>query len=68
MSYLINVKFTNSGDTTPLLASDYILADAENPSSVEEGRSATLKFKADGTYFLFKHKTFADSKIMKDFK
>jgi hypothetical protein len=56
MSYLINVKFTNSGDTTPLLASDYILADAENPSSVEEGGSATLKFKADGTYFLFKRR------------
>ena len=54
MSYSIKIKFTLSGETTPLNAQDYILADAANPTTIEEGGSATLKFRADGMYFKLK--------------
>jgi hypothetical protein len=54
MSYSITINFEMSGAATPLLPQDYILADATNPTSIEEGQSATLKFKADGMYFKLK--------------
>jgi hypothetical protein len=54
MSYSIIIKFEVSGEITPLLPQNYILADVNNPTSIEEGGSATLKFKADGMYFKLK--------------
>lgn len=54
MSYSITINFEVSGAATPLIPQDYILADQNNPTSIEEGQSATLKFKADGMYFKLK--------------
>ena len=53
MSYSITTKFNVNGPATPLLPEDYIIGDLNNPITVEEGASATLKFKADGMYFVF---------------
>ena len=54
MSYSITVNFEMSGVVTPLLPQNYIIADSSNPTSIEEGQTATLKFKADGMYFKLK--------------
>ena len=54
MSYSITIKFEVSGETTPLLPQDYIFAAASNPTTIEAGETATLKFKADGMYFKLK--------------
>ena len=54
MSYSIKINFELSGETTPLLAQDYILADTLNPTTINAGETAILKFKADGMYFKLK--------------
>lgn len=54
MSYSIKINFEMSGESTPLLPQDFIIADSANPSSIEAGETATLKFKADGMYFKLK--------------
>lgn len=54
MSYSITINFEMSGIATPLLPQNYILADENNPISIEEGQSVNLKFKADGMYFKLK--------------
>jgi hypothetical protein len=54
MSYSINVKYEVSGDPTPLLPESYYIADSANPTVINEGETATLKFVADGMYFAFK--------------
>ena len=54
MSYSITINFEVSGSATPLLPQEFILADISNPTSIEEGQTATLKFKADGMYFKLK--------------
>lgn len=51
MSYSITTKFNLSGVTTPLLPEKYILGLDTNPTTIEEGETVTLKFKADGLYF-----------------
>lgn len=52
MSYSITTKFNLiSGATTPLLPEKYILGLDTNPTTIEEGETVTLKFKADGLYF-----------------
>lgn len=56
MSYLINIKFEKSGVETPLLPENYIFGAVSNPTSIEEGGTATLNFKADGMYFGFKNR------------
>lgn len=43
-----------SGESTPLLPQDFIIADSANPSSIEAGETVSLKFKADGMYFKLK--------------
>lgn len=54
MSYSINIKYELSGDATPLNPQDYIIGASSNPTSIEEGDSATLTFIADGMYFEMK--------------
>lgn len=54
MSYSITINFEISGDQTPLSPANYIIADANNPTIIEDGGTATLKFKADGMYFIMK--------------
>lgn len=54
MSYLINIKFELSGVETPLLPENYIFGAVSNPTSIEEGGTVTLNFKADGMYFALK--------------
>jgi hypothetical protein len=51
MSYSIKINFEISGEITPFLPQNYILADETNATSIEEGKTVTLKFKADGMYF-----------------
>ena len=54
MSYSIKINFEISGEATPLLPEDYIFGAISNPTSIEEGGTATLNFKADGMYFALK--------------
>jgi hypothetical protein len=54
MSYSIKINYEVSGETTPLLPEKYILGAASNPTSIEEGETIELNFKADNMYFGFK--------------
>ena len=54
MSYSIRINFEMSGEATPLIPQDFIIADSANPSSIETGETVSLKFKADGMYFKLK--------------
>lgn len=56
MSYLINIKFELSGVSTPLLPENFIFGAVSNPTSIEDGETVTLNFKADGMYFGFKNR------------
>lgn len=56
MSYSININYLLSGDVTPLDPKDYILGATTNPTTIEEGESVSLTFKADGMYFVLQGK------------
>lgn len=52
MAYSITTNIIPNGNTTSTVdITKYVLADAANPSSIEEGGTAVLKFTADGLYF-----------------
>lgn len=54
MSYSIKINFEISGETTPLLPEEYILGAETNPTSINDGETLKLNFKADGMYFTMK--------------
>jgi hypothetical protein len=52
MSFTITVKFEIQNNTrTPMELAKYVKASAENPTTIEEGGTATLHFVADGVYY-----------------
>lgn len=54
MSYNITINYEIQNNTaTPMSITKYVRASASNPTSIEADGSATLKFNADGTYFIF---------------
>lgn len=54
MSYTITVNFeTQNGAVSPMSLTKYVKALDTNPTTIEEGGSATLDFVADGLYFVF---------------
>jgi hypothetical protein len=54
MSYTITVNFeTQNGAVSPMPLTKYVKALDTNPTTIEEGGSATLDFVADGLYFVF---------------
>lgn len=61
MSYSIKINFEVSGVLTPLLPENYILGSDTNPTTIEEGESVTLTFKADGMYFTLKKRNGASA-------
>ncbi len=61
MSYSIKINFEVSGVSTPLLPENYILGLDTNPTTIEEGESVTLNFKADGMYFTLKKRNGASA-------
>lgn len=53
MNYNITINYKFAGNTTsPMLLSKYVYALDTNPTTIEEGGSATLNFVADGEYFV----------------
>ena len=54
MSYTITVNYEiQNGATSPMSLTKYVRALETNPTTIEEGGSATLDFVADGLYFMF---------------
>lgn len=54
MSYSININYIPSGESSPLVPADYILADKANPTTINADETVTLKFSVDGMYYAFK--------------
>lgn len=54
MSYTITVNIKTQNDATSTVsAASYVYGLDTNPTTIEEGGSATLDFVADGVYFMF---------------